>query len=597
MAKKMNGAVQVDDLEAQRNYVKELKESGFDFPLIAAMSFVEGMRDSGYRNTATALDEFIDNAVQAGAGHIYIVTGYDRDNNTQKKPDQIAVVDDGHGMDPDTIRLAVLWGGTHRFNDRTGFGRFGFGLPSAAVAVARRYTVYSKVDGGEWFAVTVDLDEIAASKYTDHKGVVRAPAAKKLSPPEFVRLHCPIDKLEHGTVIVLEKTDRLSPGFNTSESFTRKMLEHLGLIYRGLLRSHKLFVVDTAGKGLVKEVEPVDPLFVTPGARFYDSNPKVIAEELPETRFEVKDRAGKESLGVVRIRYSRLPGGFQESEDGRLDKGRFNVMDENNGLIIMRSGRQVDVVARNPWTTFVNYDRNWAIEISFDPKLDEEFGVTTNKQQITISDRMWQLLEENGVSTAIAQLRKRNTQERAEQRSKTEKNEVKLSEQIATEAEKYQEPVPVTQEQEEKSKQQLKEEVERKKRETGKPEPEIVAEILGHPYKVEYETLPGAPFYRMIQVGGQRRLYVNMAHRFYTDVYEGAETSPRVKAALELLLMVLGACEVEASGDRERFYVSERSIWSRRLGLMLDLLESKDSAQEEEDAQQAERETVKIEKS
>ena len=44
-------------------------------------------------------------------------------------------------MEPDMIRAAVLWGGTHRPNDRRGFGRYGFGLPSAAVSVTRRYHV------------------------------------------------------------------------------------------------------------------------------------------------------------------------------------------------------------------------------------------------------------------------------------------------------------------------------------------------------------------------------------------------------------------------------------------------------------------------
>jgi hypothetical protein len=73
------------------------------------------MRDSGYKSTATAIDEFIDNSIQAAATRIDII--YELDGGTIRN---IAVIDDGHGMEPDMIRAAVVWGGTHRHNDRRG---------------------------------------------------------------------------------------------------------------------------------------------------------------------------------------------------------------------------------------------------------------------------------------------------------------------------------------------------------------------------------------------------------------------------------------------------------------------------------------------
>ena len=38
-------------------------------------------------------------------------------------------MDNGHGMKPEMLPYAIAWGGTHRFNNRRGFGRYGFGLP------------------------------------------------------------------------------------------------------------------------------------------------------------------------------------------------------------------------------------------------------------------------------------------------------------------------------------------------------------------------------------------------------------------------------------------------------------------------------------
>ncbi|MDI7864598.1 ATP-binding protein [Rhizobiaceae bacterium n13] len=81
-------------------------------------AFVRGIRDLGYRSNADALSEFIDNALQAYADRIDILFGYS--DSSSKKPTQIAVVDNGYGMDADMIRMAVMWGGTHRESDRNG---------------------------------------------------------------------------------------------------------------------------------------------------------------------------------------------------------------------------------------------------------------------------------------------------------------------------------------------------------------------------------------------------------------------------------------------------------------------------------------------
>ena len=109
------------DLVAQRAYVAQKKAEGFKFGLTVADAFVRGIRDIGYRSTATALDELIDNAMQAEAKSVHLV--FDFPDDAAAKPNAIAVLDDGHGMDPDMIRLALIWGGTHREDDRSGFGR------------------------------------------------------------------------------------------------------------------------------------------------------------------------------------------------------------------------------------------------------------------------------------------------------------------------------------------------------------------------------------------------------------------------------------------------------------------------------------------
>ena len=126
----------VDDLKRQHDFVEDQKKHGDDaFSLVSPEAFLRGIRDLGYKSTLTALDELVDNSVQANAEVIWLFPAYLPGNKSEKKPDAIVVVDDGHGMEPDMIRIAVRWGGTHRENDRKGFGRYGFGLPSACVSV------------------------------------------------------------------------------------------------------------------------------------------------------------------------------------------------------------------------------------------------------------------------------------------------------------------------------------------------------------------------------------------------------------------------------------------------------------------------------
>src|SRR5262245_60392657 len=133
---KADGSAMISaDLMQQREYVSGLMKINFDFGLVLANAFVRGMRDIGYKSNATAVNELIDNSIQAEASKVHVVFGYP--TGSKSEPDKLAVIDNGHGMDPIMIRASVLWGGTHRHDDRTGFGRYGYGLPSASVSIGK----------------------------------------------------------------------------------------------------------------------------------------------------------------------------------------------------------------------------------------------------------------------------------------------------------------------------------------------------------------------------------------------------------------------------------------------------------------------------
>src|SRR6266852_3180356 len=106
--------------------------------IVCDENFVLATRDAGYRSLASAIAELLDNSIQAGAKCIRIFLSGEDDRCTQ-----IAVLDDGSGMNAEGLQRALQFGGTSRFNDRSGYGRFGMGLPNSSFSQARRVEVYT----------------------------------------------------------------------------------------------------------------------------------------------------------------------------------------------------------------------------------------------------------------------------------------------------------------------------------------------------------------------------------------------------------------------------------------------------------------------
>ena len=567
------------ELAGQRQYVNNLGDSDDHFALVAAEAFVRGIRDIGYKNTATALDELIDNSIQAGSTKIAIAFGYGKASDT--KPDRLVVIDNGHGMDPIMVRAAMMWGGTHRENNRLGLGRYGYGLPSSCVSQGKCFTVFSTPAGGVLHKVSLDLDDLTEGRYYDEQNKVVIPLPQEAELPAWVEEHRAVvfgaDSSWFGTAVVIEKLDRLT--WMTTNALERNLLEHIGVTYRNYLRGVAIFINNS-------KVAPVDPLFTTEGFRFYDID-EDRAEPLPPRVFTVGDRDNRKEMGTVSLRYSYLPPRFAAVNKSRKAttknrNGRFGIMNDHNGIIVLREGRQIDVVTKCPWTRFQNNDSFWMAEVDFPATLDEEFSITTSKQQVVLSERIWGVLREQGMMRVIEDLRGRYRQDDRKASADEEEDHEKqrASEKVMEDANKFKTKKPagdIATRQEEADK-HLNEEAERRANQQNRPleqiRGELVAETQGQPYKVDFESIPGSAFYRPEQMGGQSILWINTSHQFYSDVYMGPESTPRLRAGVELLLFVLGEGELDASDeDRRLFYKTERQAqWSQRLGVVLEVL-------------------------
>src|SRR5205085_8723997 len=83
-----------------------------DYSVVALDRFIEATRDSGYKNTSAAVAELIDNSFEANASVVEVVI-YEQNINARREI-EVIISDDGHGMTPSTLRLALQFGGSTR---------------------------------------------------------------------------------------------------------------------------------------------------------------------------------------------------------------------------------------------------------------------------------------------------------------------------------------------------------------------------------------------------------------------------------------------------------------------------------------------------
>src|SRR5438105_3771282 len=118
----------LNELEGQEEDLDQLGDH-FTFPLFNSMRALESQRRSGYRNTAAAAREMVDNAIEAGATKVHVIFDRPSDRKSYQRKDAVtavAFIDNGSGMLPGMARFALSWGGGTHFDDPEFIGKFGF---------------------------------------------------------------------------------------------------------------------------------------------------------------------------------------------------------------------------------------------------------------------------------------------------------------------------------------------------------------------------------------------------------------------------------------------------------------------------------------
>jgi len=370
---------------------------------------IVAMRDSGYKNTAYAIAELIDNSQQAGASEIEVIcleTEKLVEERRRSRIDRLAVVDNGEGMDAATLRMALQFGNGTRLNDRSGIGRFGMGLPNASISQAGRVDVWSWKNGPDNALHSyIDVDEIRGG-YQRH---IPLPEHSPL-PAEWRAKSENIEK--SGTLVVWTKLDPTRLTWKTSKATLHNTEELVGRIYRNFIHNGKLnirlYAENGSGQGVLDHTaQLVDPLYLKASPLVpepFNNQPmfEFVDEEITEIEYNGE-------LYTVKTRYS-VARSETVSAAGTQDRGKMPYgkhASHNVGVSVMRAGREL--MLDQGWC--IGYDpreRWWGAEVEFPPALDEVFGVTNNKQAAThfseLASLQWeQLAEEDETERDVAE--------------------------------------------------------------------------------------------------------------------------------------------------------------------------------------------------
>jgi len=157
---------QLTELERQQYYTDQLDDETYEYPLFSGKQAVLSQRRSGYRTSAKAAREIIDNAFESGAKNVWIALDRPELGSLAKHQRKdsvaaIAFIDDGPGMTPKMARYSLTWGGGTHHEDPVKFGRFGFGLPNSSINQTKRVEVYSRTDCDQpWFRAVLDITKL-----------------------------------------------------------------------------------------------------------------------------------------------------------------------------------------------------------------------------------------------------------------------------------------------------------------------------------------------------------------------------------------------------------------------------------------------------
>ena len=581
-----------------------------DHDIVPAHLAVKAMRDNGYKNAAFAIAELMDNAIQAEATQVELLCGereIQLEHRTSSRIQQLAVLDNGTGMDKRILRLALQFGnGTHLDSgNQDGIGKFGMGLPSSSMSQCKRVEVWSWQNGVDSAIHThLDLDSILDRKMRE------VPIPEPRPIPELWR-QVGNSFGESGTLVVWSQLDRVM--WKTARAIIRNSEMLIGRIYRRFLidgrasiRMHS-FDLDKPmqGDGIEKYAESNDPTYLASDTSCpYEKEP--MFEEWGTHTIPIAYKGHEYNVNVTFSVAKEEARSMPQA--GAKPHGRHAA--KNVGVSVVRAGRELEL--DQSWVT--QYDpreRWWGVEVDFPPALDDIFGVSNNKQaarnfhQIdidalkldgeTVTELKERLLDENDPSGPLLEvsrtidrnlsvLRDHIKAQREGSRGARQRHEESEAEELATEhTRKRQEEGYEGESDKDESlpDDEKKEELEREFEESGLPKEDaeglaafVVSSGLKYTF-AETALATSAPLFSVKRKAGVIIIKLNTKHPGYDSLIEALNEEAeddidalqqrlfRARKGLRLLLLAWARYEDEQRDEKREEIQDLRHDWGR----------------------------------
>lgn len=368
------------------------------------------IRETQYQNIMSAIAEIVDNSIEAKAQDILIITREDVDKTGGLIVKDIAILDNGTGMDIETLQNCLVFGKSTKTPGYGVMGKFGVGLGQASLFSAPRVEVMSWIDEISKKMVYLDVNEM------------RSGVQRKIYRPVdceipdvyrgFLRISLPnIETMsfQHsGTLVLWKNVDKVTTRPST---FYKNLQIDLGRRFRYYIERGNRIVITTTAHNPLYNVKAVDPMFLMENSKYTASSRRIgylaQEDEIGEPIFEpfICDLTPN---GTRKIE-------FQLEENDRLllaeltlkcsvvkekfywpNIANLKVMNPGNteigdcakkleGISIVRSSREIQ---NDKFGLYSNTNqpenRWWHLEISFNPDLDRFFKLSNNKQKVEI---------------------------------------------------------------------------------------------------------------------------------------------------------------------------------------------------------------------
>jgi len=369
------------------------------FPIIPQNLSISAMRSSGYRDTAHALAELIDNAIQAGEGtqsrtEVEVICIDEAPIGGRRQISRLAVYDNASGMSAGLLRKALQFGNGSRLDkaQQKGIGKFGMGLPNSSISQCKRVDVWTWQEGSVHHAF-LDVQDIQDGKMTE------VPEPQPSEIPSEWRSLIAGNLEEHGTLVVWSKLDRIS--WKQSTTLLRHTEFISGRVYRHFINDKsvriRLAAYESKTRVTVFEsfVRPNDPLYLMSGTNApapFNQKPAFVPFGQP---LVLKVGHGGAEHPVTIMASICKPEARREG--GTKPIGQH--AQKNQGISVVRSRRELEL--NHSFTnSYDTRERWWGIEVQFDPGLDDVFGVTNNKQAATGFTRL--SIEEDALEEGLS---------------------------------------------------------------------------------------------------------------------------------------------------------------------------------------------------